>query len=217
MLDKAHPMLALGGLAITHGGLEVLPEAADHADRVVRILQLAPRARHKQRLGVGSNSTATNRLNEAIDQKVLKQDYDRPNRAGRATPRAFWLLKTSRELEDSEGPSVFPSPEAVRKNIEKGGVHGCDVHSVHAVHADQSQTSPPADEKTFEKGGVCDCDVDGVHGVQASPDDGTEEAAYTAYTASTSQPQTPPSLKVFSLSTPEPRDIDDDIVDEGEL
>jgi DNA polymerase-1 len=88
----------------------------------------------RQALGVGSYSTASKRLQEALDHNLLKEDHDRPNR-GRATPRAFWLLKTSLDLESKQGPNVFPAPGDVKKFLEEGGPWSGDVGAVDAVSA----------------------------------------------------------------------------------
>jgi DNA polymerase-1 len=158
----------------------------------------------RQALGVGSNSTATNRLNEAIDQRVLKEDHDRPNR-GRATPRAFWLLKTSKDLEKNDGTDVFPPPKAVEKFLGGGGPPSCDRHAVHADKDSPENPSPENVEKNLEERGTSDCDVGAVHAVQAPPENGE---AQTPYTAHLSQSQTPPSQENFSNSTLEPFEVD---------
>ena len=59
-------------------------------------------------------------------QGLLKAGPDRPNR-GRATPRAFWLLKTSQDLESTTRPECFPAPEDVKKFFEEGGALSGDV------------------------------------------------------------------------------------------
>jgi len=164
-------------------------------------------------LGVGSNSTSTNRLNEALDQKVLKEDHNRPSR-GRATPRAFWLLKTSKALESKEGPNVFPSPEDVEKFLQDGGECDCDSHAVHADNDLPENASPKADDKTSEEGGHHDCDVGAVHDVQTSSGNGE---AQTSYTAHLSQSQDPPSEETFSNPPSELPANAGPIVDEGEL
>ena len=101
-------------------------------------------AEMRQALGVGSKSTADRRLEEAVDQGVLKQDLNRPYR-GRTTPRAYWLLKTSKALESGEGANVFPLPEDVEKFLEEGGESDGNRHAVHAVHAppDEDGACPP--------------------------------------------------------------------------
>ena len=94
----------------------------------------------RQALGVGSNKTASRRLQEALELGLLKQDHDRPNR-GRATARAFWLLKTSIALRATDGPNVFPLPEDVKKLFEEGGRVGVPVHGVHGVHAQAEEVA----------------------------------------------------------------------------
>ena len=92
----------------------------------------------RQALGVGSNKTASRRLQEALELGLLKQDHDRPNR-GRATARAFWLLKTSIALRATDGPNVFPLPEDVKKLFQEGGRVG--VPGVHGVHAQAEEVA----------------------------------------------------------------------------
>ena len=170
----------------------------------------------RQALGVGSNSTANNRLKEAVEQKVLRQDHDRPNR-GRATPRAFWLLRTSKDLEANDGPSVFPSPEAVKKFLERGGGSDCNRHAVHAARVSPGNGGTEADEKIDKEVRPSGSDVRAVYGERSSPDG---EDAQTPYAAHLLQSETPHPSGNFSNSTPEPRnegDDGDDIVDEGEL
>ena len=94
-------------------------------------------------------------------RNLLKEDHDRPNR-GRATPRAFWLLKTSADLESKKGPNVFPAPDNVKKLFEEGGPLSGDVGDVDAVHAPPENASPEPDKKTFEEGGPWSGDVGAV-------------------------------------------------------
>jgi hypothetical protein len=118
----------------------------------------------RQALGVGSKTTASRRIEEAVEQGLLKQDHDRPNR-GRATPRAFWLLKTSQELGESQGPNVFPTPEAVEKVFQEGGEVGGDRHGVHGVHAGHG-SSENGDDAPVESAGHAG------HGEHAPPESG---------------------------------------------
>jgi ribonuclease D len=125
----------------------------------------------RQALGVGSNKTASRRLQEALELGLLKQDHDRTNR-GRATARAFWLLKTSIALRATDGPNVFPLPEDVKKLFEEGGRVVVPVHGVHGVHAqaeggasvdtvdtvDRDNPEPPHQENFFNSWS----EVDGV-------------------------------------------------------
>jgi hypothetical protein len=167
----------------------------------------------RQALGVGSYSTASKRLQEALDHNLLKEDHDRPNR-GRATPRAFWLLKTSKDLESNQGPNVFPSPDDVKKFLEEGGPWSGDVDAVDAVYAPPENASPEPDKKTSESGGPWSGDVGAVDAVHASPGNGAEP---TPSTASTFHSQDPLSKEIFSKLETELRKRHGPPVDGGEL
>ena len=167
----------------------------------------------RQALGVGSYSTASKRLQEALERNLLKEDHDRPNR-GRATPRAFWLLKTSADLESKKGPNVFPAPDNVKKLFEEGGPLSGDVGDVDAVHAPPENASPEPDKKTFEEGGPWSGDVGAVDSVHASSGNG---AGPTPSTASTFHSQDPPYKKIFSDLEAELRKRHGPPVDWGEL
>lgn len=49
---------------------------------------------------------------------MLKQDEAR--KGGRGSPRYFWLLRTSQELQTSAQLGVFPAPSAVKNFLEGG-------------------------------------------------------------------------------------------------
>jgi hypothetical protein len=74
----------------------------------------------RQALGINSNDVADNRIKEAIDAGVLRQDEDR-KWSGRGSPRYFWLLRTSRALAASAQLGVFPAPSSVKKFLLGGG------------------------------------------------------------------------------------------------
>ena len=176
-------------------GAEVYNEHAQriHSDGRAESVEITVAAL-RQALGVGSYSTASKRLQEALDQNLLKEDHDRPNR-GRATPRAFWLLKTSKDLESTKGQDVFPSPEDVKKFLEERGPCSGDVDAVDAVHGSLETASPKPDKKTSNGAGPCSEDVDDVGAVD-TPTNGA--GSPTASTASTFHSQDPPPQETFS-------------------
>jgi hypothetical protein len=68
----------------------------------------------RRALGINSSDVAYNRMQEALDAGMLKQDEDRKG-SGRGSPRYFWLLKTSQELKTGVQLGVFPAPSSVKK------------------------------------------------------------------------------------------------------
>ena len=77
--------------------------------------------------GINSKKTAINRVQEAIERGVLKEDDARRGR-GRGSPRYFWLLQKSGDLETPSKQqieaAVFPSPAEVKKKWKGGTPFG---------------------------------------------------------------------------------------------
>jgi hypothetical protein len=115
---KVRPeVVAIAKAAEELGAALYIPESHlhdDHTDSVKITIGMM-----RQALGINSNDVADNRIKEALDAGVLKQDEAR--KGGRGSPRYFWLLRTSRELQASAQLGVFPAPSAVKNFLVGGG------------------------------------------------------------------------------------------------
>jgi hypothetical protein len=78
-------------------------------------------------IGINSKKTAINRIQEAIERGVLKEDDARRGRS-RGSPHYFWLVRKSSDLESASKqqnePAVFPSPAEVEKDWKGEGGAG---------------------------------------------------------------------------------------------
>ena len=70
--------------------------------------------RHK--LGINSNSTASARLTEAVEQGALEVDEEKCG-SGRGQPRYFRLLRTAKQIAAEPAQGVFPPPGDVLREI----------------------------------------------------------------------------------------------------
>lgn len=111
-------LVAIAKAAEWLGAPRYIPESHLHDDHTKSVKITIGMMR--QALGINSNDVADNRIKEALDAGVLKQDEDRKG-YGRGSPRYFWLLRTSRELQASAQLGVFPSPSLVKNFLVGGG------------------------------------------------------------------------------------------------
>jgi hypothetical protein len=70
----------------------------------------------RQRLGINSNSTASDRLMEAVERRAIELDEEKSG-SGRGAPRYFRLMRSSAQIAAEPGQGVFPSPEDVLREI----------------------------------------------------------------------------------------------------
>ena len=70
----------------------------------------------RQRLGINSNSTANDRLMEAVERRAIEFDEEKSG-SGRGAPRYFRLMRSSAQIAAEPGQGVFPSPEDVLREI----------------------------------------------------------------------------------------------------
>ena len=94
----------------------------------------------RKRIGINSNSTANDRLMEAVECGALEVD-DEASGAGKGRPRYFKLLRTSTQIAAEPGQGVFPPPEDVLKEINSPS-------SVSSGHADKKDKRDKRDEST---------------------------------------------------------------------
>jgi hypothetical protein len=87
----------------------------------------------RQKLGINSNKTASDRLMEAVERRVLELDEEKSG-AGRGAPRYFKLLKFSSQIASEPGQGVFPPPEDVLREINS-------QPSVSPGHGDMGDTT----------------------------------------------------------------------------
>jgi hypothetical protein len=92
----------------------------------------------RKKLGINSNSTANDRLMEAVECGALEID-DEASGTGKGRPRYFKLLKTSRQIVAERGQGVFPPPEDVLREIN------CPP-SLSSEHADKTDRKDKTDE-----------------------------------------------------------------------
>ena len=115
---KVRPeVIAIAKAAEDLGAALYIPESASHDNHTDSVKITIGMMR--QALGINSNDVADNRIKEALDAGVLKQDESR--KGGRGSPRYFWLLRTSLELKAGAQLGVFPAPSAVKILWEGGG------------------------------------------------------------------------------------------------
>ena len=109
---KVRPeVVAIAKAAEELGAALYIPESASHDDHTDSVKITIGMMR--QALGINSNDVADNRIKEALDAGVLKQDEAR--KGGRGSPRYFWLLRTSHELQASAQLRRVPCPERSKK------------------------------------------------------------------------------------------------------
>jgi hypothetical protein len=204
---KIRPEMVAVAKAAEGLGAEIYDNAASHGSFNNPSVKITI-GMMRQALGINSNDVADNRIKEAIDAGVLKQDEDRKG-SGRGSPRYFWLLRTSRELQASAQLGVFPAPSSVKNFLLGGGgskSNGQDgKDDEDAVPADQSYPSRPS--------------------CPPSSDAQPPPANFSAASAAASEPSFPsyplpggggpPPTENFS-SDGEPRHVGP-VVDEGEL
>jgi hypothetical protein len=70
----------------------------------------------RQKLGINSNKTASDRLMEARERRILELDEEKSG-FGRGAPRYFKLVKSSGQISSEPRHGVFPPPEAVLREI----------------------------------------------------------------------------------------------------
>jgi hypothetical protein len=115
---KVRPELVAVAKAAEGLGAEVyIPESALHDNHTASVKITVGAMR--QALGINSNDVVYNRMREALDAGILKQDETR--QGGKGGPRYFWLLRTSRELQAGAQLGVFPAPSSVKNFLLGGG------------------------------------------------------------------------------------------------
>jgi hypothetical protein len=70
----------------------------------------------RQRLGINSNSTASDRLMEAVERRAIELDEEKSG-SGRGAPRYFRLMRSSAQIVAEPGQGVFPPSEDVLREI----------------------------------------------------------------------------------------------------
>jgi Bifunctional DNA primase/polymerase, N-terminal len=70
----------------------------------------------RQKLGINSNKTASGRLMEAVERRVLELDEEKSG-SGRGAPRYFKVSKSSSQIGSEPDQGVFPPPEDVLREI----------------------------------------------------------------------------------------------------
>jgi hypothetical protein len=104
----------------------------------------------RQKLGINSNKTASDRLMEAVERRVFELDEEKSG-SGRGAPRYFKLLKSSLQIASEPGQGVFPPPEDVLREINPelsvSPGHG-DMMDMMDKIGRSDQTSPTSEKKT---------------------------------------------------------------------
>jgi Bifunctional DNA primase/polymerase, N-terminal len=104
----------------------------------------------RRKLGINSNSTADDRLMEAVECGALELDEEKSG-SGKGRPRFFKLLKTSAHIEAEPKQGVFPPPDDVlreiniRSSVSPG--HG-DMMDMMDKTGRSDQASPTSEKKT---------------------------------------------------------------------
>jgi hypothetical protein len=204
---KVRPeLVAVAKAAEELGAVLYIPESAYHDAHTASVKITIGMMR--QALGINSNDVADNRIKEAIDAGVLKQDEDRKG-YGRGSPRYFWLLRTSRELQAGAQLGVFPAPSSVKNFLLGGGgskSNGQDGKESEGGATD-NQSCPSRPSCPLSSG------AQPPSADFSEPKGAATETSLPSYPLSVDPP--PPSHKIFS-SDAEPRHVGP-VVDEGEL
>jgi Bifunctional DNA primase/polymerase, N-terminal len=104
----------------------------------------------RQKLGINSNKTASDRLMEAVERCVLELDEEKSG-SGRGAPRYFKLLKSSSQIASEPGQGVFPPPDDVLREINfppsVSPGHG-DMGDMMDKTEPSGQRSPTPEKKT---------------------------------------------------------------------
>jgi hypothetical protein len=200
---KTRPeLVAVAKAAERLAALLYIPESPLHDDHTASVKITIGMMR--QALGINSNDVAYNRMQEAIDAGILKQDESRYG--GKGSPRYFWLLRTSQELQAGERLGVFPAPSAVKKFLVGGGPspnngqetnNGMGAHGPSASHPSYpsypQNSAPDGDQEKVSEGAI--------------------DPLFVSYPFVSDPP--PPTQK-FSSSDGMPRQVGP-VVDEGDL
>jgi hypothetical protein len=101
----------------------------------------------RQRLGINSNSTASDRLMEAVERRAIELDEEKSG-SGRGAPRYFRLMRSSAQIVAEPGQGVFPSSEDVLREINIptpiGAGHGDKTDKTDKTQQSaQTSTVPP--------------------------------------------------------------------------
>jgi hypothetical protein len=108
----------------------------------------------RKKLGINSNSTANDRLMEAVECGALEVD-DEASGAGKGRPRHFKLLKTSTQIAAAPRQGVFPPPEDVLAEINNHS-HVASGHADKTDRKDKTDETDDRYQKLVEGGGSTD-------------------------------------------------------------